>query len=861
MDKKTGVIDGFDIHSIVGLSEDEAALRLKRDGYNELPASKRRGIFNIVFEVFREPMFLLLIAGGTIYLVIGDTQEALMLLGFVFVVINITIYQERKTEHALEALRDLSSPRALLIRNREHKRIPGREVVRGDTIILSEGDRVVADSVLIYCISLSVDESLLTGESIPVTKITGREDMEMSRPGGDAQPFVYSGTLVVKGFGVAVVKKAGADTEMGLIGNALLSIEYEQTILQREMGRIVRTIAVIGLSLCVIVAVVHGAMQKDWLNGLLAGITLAMAILPEEFPVVFTIFLAIGAWRMSKKNVLTRRVTSVETLGAASVLCVDKTGTITLNRMTVSKIIVDGHVYDIGDTAFPIEETLHEVLEFGILASQMAPFDPMEKAISDIGLNKLSGTEHIHSNWTLVQEYPLSENLLAMSRVYKSPDNDSFIIAAKGAPEAIADICHLDKEQQLQLSRNIDLMARDGLRVIGVAKSEFEESSLPQEQHDFRFQFLGLIGLSDPVRNGVKDAIKECYDAGIRVVMITGDYSITAQKIAQQIGLASSDQIITGEQLSSLNDLELQNRIKTVNIFARVVPEQKLRIINALKANGEVVAMTGDGVNDAPALKSAHIGIAMGGRGTDVAREASDIVLLDDDFSSIVQAVRMGRRIFANLKKAISYIIAIHVPIAGISLLPVFFNWNLILLPVHIVFLELIIDPACSIVFEVEPEEADVMNKPPRQLKEPLFNKATLTYSIMQGFVVLLVVMMVYTAARYLNFGETDARTLGFTTLIVANMCLILTNRSWSQTILSTLNCKNSALWWILSGTVLFLGLVLYVPVLRELFHFCTLHVGDLVVCLALGIISILWFEGVKVVKKNRNRYAAPHHP
>ncbi|MBF0536637.1 MAG: cation-translocating P-type ATPase [Nitrospirae bacterium] len=838
----------IDIHSIGGLSQKEAALRLQREGYNELPSAKRRGILGIILEVFREPMFLLLISGGAIYLVIGDTQEALMLLGFVVVVIGITIYQERKTEHALEALRDISAPRALVIRDGQHKRVPGREVVRGDTIIISEGDRVVADSILIHCTSLLVDESLLTGESVPVTKTTGDIDMEMSRPGGDAQPFVYSGTLVVKGFGVAVVKEIAAETEMGLIGKALESIENHHSPLQREMGRFVRNLAVLGLLLCVIAAIVHGVLQGNWLNGLLAGITLAMAILPEEFPVVFAVFLALGAWRMAQKNILTRKAPSVETLGAASVLCVDKTGTITLNRMTVCRVIVEGKSYDIADAAMPIAEHLHEVVEFGILASAIDPFDPMEKAIREFGLCAMAGTEHIHGNWTMVCEYPLSEGLLAMSRVYRSPDRDRLIIAAKGAPEAIADICHLQRQQQAQLSHDIDMMARDGLRVIGVAKAEFSEGALPQGQHDFQFEFLGLIGLSDPVRGGVREAVKECYAAGVRVVMITGDYPVTAQKIAQQIGLIPSGQIITGQELNRLNDLELKGRVRTVNIFARVSPEQKLRLINALKANGEVVAMTGDGVNDAAALKAAHIGIAMGARGTDVAREAADIVLLDDDFSSIVHAVRMGRRIFDNLNKAFSYIIAIHIPIAGISLLPVFLNWNLILLPVHIVFLELIIDPACSIVFEMEPEEANVMKRSPRKLNDPLFSRRALILSILQGIVILFVVMAVYTVVR--SRGEVYARTLAFTTLIVANIALILTNRSWTQGVASILRCKNPASWWVIGGASFFLGLILCVAELRELFRFSALGVIDLLICLLLGVFSTVWFEGFKLLNK-----------
>jgi len=846
------IVDELDLAVIRGLSEEEASRRLQEEGYNELPSTKRRSIFAIAFEVVREPMFLLLIAAGAIYLVLGDIREAVMLLGFVFVVMGITLYQERKTERALEALRDLSSPRALVIRDGRQKRIPGRDVVREDFIILSEGDRVPADAALLSCVNLSVDESLLTGESVPVRKSSCDGTVDMARPGGDDLPFVYSGTLVIQGFGIARVRATGMNTEMGKIGQALQAIEPEETLLQKETARLVRNLAVIGLSLCVVVVVVYGLMRENWLNGLLAGITLAMAVLPEEFPVVLTVFLALGAWRISRKRVLTRRVPAVETLGSASVLCVDKTGTLTLNRMSVQKIFACGRFYDLNNPDEPLPEDIHEILEFSILASPVDPFDPMEKALRELGRQSLSDTEHLHDNWTLLQEYPLSQQLLAMSRVWKSPDSRHYVIAAKGAPEAVADICHLDETQVRDLSEQINVMAAEGLRIIGVAKADFMQKDLPGEQHEFTFHFVGLIGFADPVRSGVAESIRECYNAGIRVVMITGDYPVTAWNIAAQIGLRQGEGVITGPELEKMHNSELQDRIRKVNIFARVVPEQKLYIVNALKANGEVVAMTGDGVNDAPALKSAHIGIAMGGRGTDVAREASALVLLDDDFSSIVQAVKMGRRIFDNLKKAMAYIFAIHVPIAGMSLLPVLFNWPLVLLPVHIVFLELIIDPACSVVFEAEPEEEQVMSRPPRDLREPLFDRQTVAFSLFQGVSVLLVVLAVFAIAMRRGLGEDDARTLSFTTLIIANLGLILTNRSWSRSILQTLRSPNTALWWVTGGALFFLGTVLYVPFLRTLFHFDMLHPVDLVICLAAGIVSILWFEGLKIVRRGR---------
>jgi Ca2+-transporting ATPase len=821
----------FDINSITGISEQEAANRLKREGFNDLPSSKQRGIVAIALDVVREPMFLLLVACGMIYLFIGDLREAVMLLGFVFVVVGITLSQERKTERALEALRDLSSPRALVIREGKHHRIAGREVVRGDVIVLNEGDRVPADAAILFCSNLSIDESLLTGESVSVRKSSCDGVPAMVRPGGDDLPCVYSGT------------------EMGKIGKALQSVVIEETPLQRETGRIVRNLAIIGLFMCSLVVIVYGLTRGNWLNGFLAGITLAMALLPEEFPVVLTIFLALGAWRISRKRVLTRRVPAIETLGAATVLCVDKTGTITQNRMSVSSIYSHGSFYDVDYlTEKTIPENFHEVVEFSILASHKDPFDPMEKAFRELGSQYLSRTEHLHDDWNLVREYPLSNNLLALSHVWKSPSGNEYVIAAKGSPEAITDLCHCDASQTREISNAIEIMATEGLRVLGVAKAYFTVTDLPGQQHDFTFVFLGLVGLADPVRPGVAEAVKECHAAGIRVMMITGDYPGTAANIAGQIGLQNCDQSITGAELDSMAEEQLRDRIRTVNIFARVVPEQKLRIVNALKGIGEVVAMTGDGVNDAPALKAAHIGIAMGGRGTDVARESSALVLLDDDFSSIVQAVRMGRRIFDNLKKAVAYIFAVHVPIAGMSLIPVLFKWPLVLLPMHIVFLELIIDPACSVVFEGEPEEADVMTRPPRRPDAPLFGKRTVTLSLLQGLSVLIMLVIVYVISLKRGQGEEDARALTFTSLIIANLGLIFVNRSWSRTVLATLRSPNAALWWVTGGAVVFLGLALYVPFLRDLFRFSVLHPFDIFICVGAGVVSVLWFEVLKMV-------------
>ena len=855
----------IELQSITGLSVSAASDRLQQEGYNELPSTQHRQIWEIALEIFQEPIFLLLLGCGIIYLFLGDAQEALILLGFIFFIVGINLYQEQKTEKSLEALRDLSSPRALVIRDGKRQRIAGREVVREDVIVLSEGDRVPADAVVMWSTHLSVDESLLTGESLPVRK-QDTTDLENTmrtatqhRPGGEDLPFVYSGTLVVQGQGIAQVYATGMQTEMGKIGKALQTVESEDTVLQRK---IVSKLTFVAIAICVAVIVIYGATRNDWLQGILAGLALAMAILPNEIPVVLAIFLALGAWRFSQARVLTRRVPVVETLGSATVLCVDKTGTLTFNRMSVQQLFVyqpttlTPQFYDVAlHEREALPETFHELIEFGILASRKDPFDPMEKALKQVGDDYLARTEHLHQDWEILREYPLTGELLAMSCVWQSPEN-KLVVATKGAPEAIADLCHFNTQQRQDLEQQINKMAIAGLRVLGVAKviGQHQKNktlkSLPQAQHDFEFAFLGLLGMADPVRPTVAPAIAECYAAGIRVVMITGDYPATAQNIARQIGLKPATELITGSELETIPEGELLSRIQTVNIFARVVPEQKLLIVNALKRCGEIVAMTGDGVNDAPALKAANIGIAMGERGTDVARESADLVLLDDDFSAIVESVRLGRRVFDNLKKGMAYTLAVHIPIAGMSLIPVIFHWPLVLLPIHIAFLHLIIDPACTVVFEAEPEEANIMNRPPRNPRESLFSRRTLRLALLQGMSVLVVLVVVFAVAFYSGNGEFDARALAFTTLIVSNLSMILSNRSWSRTIPEMLRTPNAALWWVLGGGVVFMGLVLYVPVLRHLFQFSFLHFDDLLVSLTSGVFSILWFEGLKVWRR-----------
>ncbi|BBE19029.1 cation transport ATPase [Aquipluma nitroreducens] len=836
-----------------GLNEETVKEKIKNEGFNELPSSKPKNFLALAWGVVQEPMFLLLVACGTLYLILGDVQEGLMLLGFVFVIMGIEFYQEKKTEKALDALKDLASPRALVIREGVEKRIAGRDVVTDDLVILQEGDRVPADATVLYSVNLMADESLLTGESVSVRKSEWNGTDQNVQPGGDDLPFVYSGSMIVQGNGIVKVTATASNTEIGKIGKALDSVVEEPTKLKREMAVLVKRLAIIGILLCVVVILVYTLTRSNLLNGFLAGITLAMAMLPEEFPVVLTVFMALGAWRISKKNVLTRKPSAVETLGSATVLCTDKTGTLTQNKMTVAQLYNGSDFFRVNKcTKFP--EEFHEIIEYGILSSQTNPFDPMERAITNMGDVYLKNTDHIHIDWQMVKEYPLSKDLLAMSRVFSNHDKFKKTIATKGAPEAIFDLCHLSDNKKAKYGEAVAELASQGLRVLGVARAIVENGSLPPIQHDFDFEFIGLIALSDPIRETVPEAVRECYQAGIRVIMITGDYPVTAMNIAREIGLKNPDVSISGPELQEMSEEELAERIKDVNVFARVIPEQKLKIVNALKRNGEIVAMTGDGVNDAPALKASNIGIAMGEKGTDVAREASSLVLMDDNFASIVGAVKMGRRIFDNLQKALGYIFAIHVPIAGLSLIPVFFaDWPLLLWPVHIVFLELIIDPACSIIFEAEQEEKNVMNRPPKDINEPFFGAKKIWLSCSQGIGILVMVFAVYFFGLRMNYSEQEVRALAFTTLIAANIAVILSNRSWTRNIFQILTTSNKTVKYVVGGAAFFLVLVLNVPFLLNLFQFEKISLAESLICVVLGFTSIVWFEMYKVLT-NRER-------
>jgi Ca2+-transporting ATPase len=794
---------------------------------------------------------------------LGDRQEALMLLGFVFVVMGISFVQQRRSERSLEALRDLSSPRALALRDGQPVHIAARELVVGDTVLLAEGDRVPADVHLVQVSNFAVDESLLTGESASVDKecaaLPRDSPQDVAAPTGTRNVRAYAGTLVTRGTARGRVMATGERSALGQIGQSLAGIVAEATPIQRETRRVVKRVALVGLALAAALAIAYGVLLGDWLHGLLAGLTFAMAILPEELPVVLTLFLGLGAWRLSREKVLARSIPAVELLGATTVLCVDKTGTLTANRMTVRRLWAERATYDTAQAdAGPLQEELHGVLEYAVLASHRRAFDPMETAIAEAGKRLLAGTEHLHGDWTLIDDYALSPEMLAMSRVWQSPDKAEHLIAAKGAPEAIVDLCHLNAAQGNRILEQVRAMAGGGLRVLGVARAVFPARALPAGQHDFDFAFLGLVALEDPVRPDVPQAIAECQAAGIRVVMMTGDHPATALSIAHQAGLNTGVPVITGAELAALTDEALAERLVATQIFCRVQPDQKLRLVRAFQARGDVVAMTGDGVNDAPALKAADIGVAMGARGTEVAREAAALVLLNDDFSSLVTAVRYGRRVFANLRKAIVFVVAVHVPIVGLSIVPVLFGWPMLLMPVHILFLQLIIDPTCSVVFEAEPLEPDAMKAPPRRADQKLFDKAVMARGLAQGAGLLLLLLAVYAGARaWLPAdGQRDeiARALTFVVLILSNLGLIHANRSWGRTAVSGNAESNQQFGWIAAGTVVLLGAVLSVPALSRLFSFAAPAPVMLLAAAGVAGLSMVWFEAVKQIQSRRLR-------
>jgi Ca2+-transporting ATPase len=827
----------------VGLSPSQARERLERDGPNELPKPPRRTVTRIALEVVREPMLAMLLAAGGIYLALGDRIEALMLLLFAGMSIVITVVQEARTENVLEALRDLAAPRALVIRDGISVRIPGRDVVEEDILLLEQGDRVPADAVLLEARELELDESLLTGESVPVGKRPAR-DGEAPRgvPGGDGYPHVFSGSIVTRGSGIARVFATGHRSQIGLIGRSLEGLESEAPRLKRETSRVVALCAVGGVTIAAAVVLLYGMSRGDWLEAFLAGIATAMSLLPEEFPVVLAVFLAMGAWRIAQVGVLTRRAAAIEALGSATVLCTDKTGTLTQNRMSVVELWSPegGRSVQDGALADPVYRSL---LEISVLASAPVPVDPMEVAFltaaRDAGI-------HARNTDGLVQTHGLRPDLLAMSNVWRSPgDSSPFTVAAKGAPEAIIRLCRLEGTDLSKVEEATLEMARRGIRVLGIAAAETGPEYPGKAIDDHLFRLIGLAGLADPLRSGVPEAIAQCRAAGIRVVMITGDYPATAKAIAAEAGIAAGG-VMTGDEVAALPEAELASRAGQTTVFARIMPDQKLRIVSALKGAGEVVAMTGDGVNDAPALKASHIGIAMGRRGTDVAREAADIVLVEDDFGAIVSAIRVGRRIYDNIRKALGFIFAVHVPIAGLAILPLLVGTPIVLGPLQIALLEMIIDPVCALVFEAERQERDIMKRPPRDPGERLFSLSLIARSVAQGGVALAAISALYLGALSYGLSPEALRTLTFIGLIAIIVALILANRSFSTSLIHALLRDNVTFRYVAGFIVAGTTIILAVPVVRDILKFVPLGAAELFAAAMTGLVVLIGCELIK---------------
>ena len=820
-----------------GLSQADAQQRLQSEGYNELPSARRQGFWLLLRDVLREPMLLMLLAGGVLYLLFGDLQEALILLVFASLSVAITLIQQLRTERVLEALRDLTSPRALVIRDGQRIRIAGREVARGDLIVLVEGDRVPADATLLTSEELRIDESLLTGESVPVDKAVADDTMGA----------VFSGTLVVRGTAMATVTATGSRSQIGRIGQSLATIETEPPRLRTQTNRLVKLFGLWAGTVTVAVFILYVILRGDWLEAGLASIALGMSMLPEEFPLVLTVFMAMGAWRVSRAHVPTRRAAAIESLGAATVLCTDKTGTLTENHMRVAAVRVHDQILTLDDRANP---ALQQAVRCGLLASVPRPFDPMDLAFHELAQNNSITADGLQ----LVRTFGLQPELLAVTQLWRptQPGGNSLAFA-KGAPEAVASLCGFDATQLAALAEQMNAMAREGLRVLGLGRAVLAADIDPASPREIAFEWVALVGLADPLRVSVPAAVREARSAGIRVVMITGDYRVTAEAIAAQAGL-SAGAVLTGTDLAALEEAALEEAVTRTSVFARVVPEQKLRIVTALKARGAIVAMTGDGVNDAPALKAADIGIAMGGRGTDVAREAAAIVLLNDDFGSIVQAIRLGRRIYDNLRKAMVFILAVHVPIAGMALLPLLLGMPIIFGPIHIAFLEMIIDPVCSLVFEAEPEEADAMSRPPREPTTPLLSLPLALWGVVQGASALAAIVLVYLHGISRQLPATDLRALSFVTLVLTIVVLVYVNRSFASSPIAAILRPNRALMLVPLAVGSALALVLWWPPASALLGFSVLPIQSFLwpVVAALALLPIL--EVVKTFWARRLR-------
>ncbi|WP_394870432.1 cation-translocating P-type ATPase [Clostridium butyricum] len=823
-------------YNLGGLNSEEVEKLQKKYGMNELVSQEKPNMLKKFLGVFKEPMFLLLLIAATVYFLLGAPKDGAIMLVFVGFVASITFIQEWKTEKTMNALKDLTSPKVNTLRNGKNILIKSTELVPGDVVFLSEGERIPADCIVLEPSNFSVDESILTGESEYVMKVSTTQSEKSTDYW--KKDILYAGTLCVFGKCTAIVKFTGINTEYGKIGKAISEAKDEPTPLQKKVSILVKNIAIAGVILCISVMVASYFYSFDILNSILSGISLAMAIIPEEFPVVLTVFLSMGAYRLAKNNTLMRKISAVETLGSATVLCVDKTGTITQNKMKVKSIYSDGGIFNNEDLKN------QELSDLMVLSCEKDPYDPMEKAILEAA--NLSQLETVYK-YDLSKKIAFDSKTKRMANIYIK--DNKYYVAVKGSAETVLGLCNLDKQTMDEINIEIDKMASNGLRVLALADCTSEE--VYEDLECYELTFKGLVGLQDPPKEGVEEAIKLCKKAGIRVVMITGDYSKTAMAIGEEIGLKFTDKVIVGNEIDSLSENELCEVVKSCDVFSRVIPEQKMKIVKALKKNGEIVAMTGDGVNDAPALKSADIGIAMGQRGTEVAKEAADMILMDDNFTTIVKSVKDGRRVYDNIRKAMVYILIIHIPIAAMAMFAPLFNLPPLLLPMHIMLLELIIDPTCSIVFEGEPAEANIMENHPRSPQEPLLTRSLTIKVVLQGIIMFLAAFMPFHYMIDLGISSEYARSFSLINFIVANVTLVLVNRSNTELLYHLIKEKGSKVRLIVNSMALIMVFaIVYIPILNGFFRTEKIGIYPLIIAIVLGFISTGWWEIVKITRK-----------
>lgn len=827
-------VDNFNIK---GLTDQQVEKSRAQFGVNLLEQKKDSSLLNSIKEIIKEPMVLLLLCTAIIYFISGKAEDGIFMIIAIILVTAISLKQESKSRNALRALKSITQPKAKVIRNGKLQDIETGELVLGDAIMVEEGKSIPADGVIIHSNDFSVNESIITGESLPVYKSETDENKE-----------VYMGSLVSSGLAICTVTAIGNLTKLGKIGISLESIKEEKTPLQIQIYNFVKTMAIVGIIVFLIVWGINYYQSKEVLNSLLKAMTLAMSILPEEIPVAFSTFMALGAWRLMKQGIIVKHTTTVEALGSANIICTDKTGTITQNKMTLSKVFILS-TQEIIDIDKRHDGLVKDIIRTAMWASEPIPFDPMEVALH----NDYTKNNKIDErpDYKLVHEYPLEGRPPMMTHVFENNVGDR-IISAKGAPEALMQISKLSSAEIKLINKVIEMLAREGYRILGVGMVDHPKGAFLDKQQDYSFHFKGLLAFYDPPKENIGSVFNAFEKAGIQVKIITGDNAATTTTILKKLNFKGNFESIDGDKLISYTDAELDSTIEKTDIFARMFPEAKLRVINALKSRGNIVAMTGDGVNDGPALKAAHIGIAMGKKGSEIAKQASSLILVEDDLEKMIDAIAMGRKIYSNLKKAIQYIISIHIPIILTVFIPLALGWIYpnIFTPVHIIFLELIMGPTCSIIYENEPMEKNTMAHKPRKFSATFFNLKELTTSIIQGIIITLGVMAVYQYAVHQTYDENTVRTMVFLVLISANIFLTLVNRSFHYSIFTTIRYKNNLVPLIIGLTILLVVLLLLIPYLQKLFQFSTLDMNQLAIAVAAGFISVIWFEGVKLFRR-----------